>query len=295
LRWRASLLHMYEGARSLRHRCELGQRELILRPPAPRLRSFVGDYEGYVETGSSQSVLRQQVPATRLPLIFNFGAGWHVADSREGSGRRELHGSFFAGLFDSSTFVAASGPASCLEVDLTPVGAYVLIGIPMHEFANRVVDVEDVLPSKLQELPERLADARSWEARFALVDDALAATFADAREPSAEIAWAWNALVRTSGRVPVAVLAERLGRSRRHLSVRFREHVGLPPKTVARILRFRRAVELLRKRPARSLAELAFECGYYDQAHLNRDFRDFADTSPGDFARRVARDSAVLV
>lgn len=279
----------------LRRDSELGQWELLLRPPARRLRPFVGDYEGYVETAGPQPVLRQQVPATRLPFIFNFGARWRVADSRDGSGRSKLHDSFFAGLFDSSAFVAASGPASCLQVDLTPIGAHMLLGIPMYEVANRVVDVEDVLPSSLRELPERLADARSWEARFALVDDALAAALADARKPSAEIVWAWNALVRTSGRVPVGALAERLGRSRRHLSARFREQVGLSPKAVARILRFRRAVELLQKPPARSLAELAFECGYYDQAHLNRDFRKFAGTSPGDFARRIASDGGVIV
>jgi AraC-like DNA-binding protein len=279
----------------LRHDSELDQWELVLRPPARRLRAFVGGYEGYVETRAPKPVLRQQVPATRLPLIFNFAERWHVGDSSDGSGRSELHDSFFAGLFDSSVFVAASGPATCLEVDLTPIGAHMLLGIPMHELANRVVDVEYVLPSSLRELPERLADARSWDARFTLLDDALAAVLADARKPSTEIVWAWNALVRTSGRVPVGALAEELGRSRRHLSARFREHVGLPPKVVARILRFRRAVDLLQKPPARSLAELAFECGYYDQAHLNRDFREFAGTSPGDFARRIAPDGGVLV
>jgi AraC-like DNA-binding protein len=286
---------MHERTRVLHHDSELGEWELVVRPPARRLRPLVGHYEGYVETGTPQPVLRQQVPATRLPFIFNFGARWHVGDSSDGSGRNELHDSFFAGLFDSSAFVAASGPASCLQVDLTPIGAHMLLGIPMHELANRVVDVENVLPSSLRELPERLANAHSWETRFALVDDALATGFADATKPSTEIVWAWNALVRTGGRVPVGALAERLGRSRRHLSARFREHVGLPPKAVARILRFRQAVKLLQKTPARSFAELAFECGYYDQAHLNRDFRKFAGTSPGDFARRIAPDGGVLV
>jgi AraC-like DNA-binding protein len=285
---------VHERTRVLRHDSELGHWEVVLRPPTPRLRAFVGDYEGYVEAGAPPG-LRQQVPATRLPLIFNFGARWHVRDSSDGSGRSELHDSFFAGLFDSSTFVAASGPATCLEVDFTPIGAHMLLGIPMHELANRVVDIENVLPSSLAELPERLADARSWEARFVLVDDALAAALAGARMPSTEIVWAWNVLVRTRGRAPIGALAERLGRSRRHLSARFREHVGLPPKAVARILRFRRALALLEKPSPRSLAELAFECGYYDQAHLNRDFREFAGASPGEFARRIASESGVLV
>ncbi|HUF02533.1 MAG TPA: helix-turn-helix domain-containing protein, partial [Gaiellaceae bacterium] len=84
-------------------------------------------------------------------------------------------------------------------------------------------------------------------------------------------------------------------RSRRHLVARFREHIGLPPKTVARILRFGRAVELMRRRTDLALAELAFECGYYDQAHLNRDFRAFAETTPTQLARRIVPDGGVLV
>jgi AraC-like DNA-binding protein len=70
--------------------------------------------------------------------------------------------------------------------------------------------------------------------------------------------------------------------------------VGLPPKTLARIFRFDRAVSLLAQRDAR-LADVAFECGYYDQAHLNRDFRGFAGTSPASFARQIVPDGGVIL
>ncbi len=112
--------------------------------------------------------------------------------------------------------------------------------------------------------------------------------------PSREVVWAWDVLERSHGRAPIGLLADRLGRSRRHLVARFREQIGLPPKTAARILRFNRAVDLLRAHRANGLAELAFECGYYDQSHLNRDFRAFAGTSPGELARRIAPDGAVV-
>ena len=92
--------------------------------------------------------------------------------------------------------------------------------------------------------------------------------------------------------MPIASLAERIGRSRRHLATRFREQVGLPPKTVARIFRFRRALELLGS--GSGFADVAYECGYFDQAHLNRDFRQFAGTSPGELARRLDTRGAIL-
>jgi transcriptional regulator GlxA family with amidase domain len=57
----------------------------------------------------------------------------------------------------------------------------------------------------------------------------------------------------------------------------------MPPKTLARVLRFERVSRLLREAPGPRLAEVAFDCGYYDQAHLNRDFREFAGTTPGEY------------
>ena len=179
-------------------------------------------------------------------------------------------------------------------MNFTPVGAFAFLGLPMHELVDGIVPLEDVLPRAARNLTARLADATSWEERFTRLDEILLARLADSREPSPDVAWAWQTLVDSHGRVPVGWLCDRLGRSRKQLAVRFREQIGLPPKTVARILRFTRAVGLLQGRADGELAGVAFECGYYDQAHLNRDFREFAGTSPGEFARRIVPDGGVV-
>ncbi len=263
---------------------------LLARAPEPHLRPFVSGYQGYVETGSVP-VRRQEVPTTRVPLIVNFDAPWRIAGAKDDA-TPAVESSFFAGLFERSVWVEATGPAHCVQIDLTPIGAHLVFGFPMHELANRVVSLDDVLPAGERRLAERLADATSWSARFELLDRVLAKRLAEATPPSREVVWAYDALEQTGGRVPIASLAEGIGRSRRHLATRFREQVGLPPKTVARIFRFRRALELLGR--GSGFAELAYECGYFDQAHLNRDFRQFAGTSPGELARRLEPHGAVL-
>ena len=96
-----------------------------------------------------------------------------------------------------------------------------------------------------------------------------------------ELVWSWQRLLNSDGAVPVASLAEEVGWSRRHLAARFREHVGLPPKALARILRFERAAERLRR--GADLADAALDSGYYDQAHFNRDFRAFAGLTPTEY------------
>ena len=269
--------------RVLRHESELGSWELVTRAPDVRLRGYVGDYQGFVESGSPAPV-RQEVPIPLIPVIVNFGSPWNVAASAtRPSVSRD---SFVAGLSVASAYVGAAGPATCLQVNLAPLGAHMFFGLPMHELANDVVPLEAALPRGVGPLTEALEDKESWQERFALLDAIFMARLAEAQAPSPDVAWAWRILEKTHGRAPIGWICDRLGRSRRHLAARFREQVGLPPKTVARIMRFDRAVSLLR-RSDDQLADVAFECGYFDQAHLNRDFREFAGVSPGVFSRRT--------
>lgn len=277
--------------RVLHQNSEHGRWELVVGRPDPRLHGFVHGYQGYDESGAPAPVLRQEVPSVRVPLILNFGARWRIADSV--AGKADLRDSFVAGLHERSTFVAAEGAARCIQVDFTPVGAHLFFGVPMHELSNRVVDLEDVL-KRDRNLVARLEAAPTWGARFALLDAVIASRLRGARRPAPEILWAWHALEHTNGAVRVGTLAAKMGRSRRHLLAGFREHIGVAPKTAARIIRFSRAVGLLECGIRVPFAELARECGYFDQAHMTRDFREFAATTPREFASRVIPGGGVL-
>jgi transcriptional regulator GlxA family with amidase domain len=93
---------------------------------------------------------------------------------------------------------------------------------------------------------------------------------------------------RARGRVMVRSLTDELGLSARQLERLFRDHVGVSPKEAARIARFRHAVELMHSRPVPSLAHIAFECGYVDQAHLTREFRTLAGSTPASYRARIS-------
>jgi transcriptional regulator GlxA family with amidase domain len=99
------------------------------------------------------------------------------------------------------------------------------------------------------------------------------------------IEWSWARLRRSHGRASITGLAEELGWTHRRLIARFREQIGLPPKALARVIRFTRAVELLGG-PRAGLAAVAYDCGYFDQAHMNRDFRELAGTTPATLVAR---------
>jgi AraC-like DNA-binding protein len=121
-----------------------------------------------------------------------------------------------------------------------------------------------------------------------MLDRVLARRAETARRPPPSLVYAWQRLCTSHGRARVSALAAELGCSPRYLTLQFREHLGMPPKIVARVLRFQHALKRLERDDGARFAEIAETCGYYDQAHLNRDFRQFAGSAPGDFlARRL--------
>jgi len=278
-----------EGVRATvtqRHRSALGGWEMVTAAPAPVLRGLVGSYTGYVED-SPVPRRRVEVPSQHATLILSLGPTIDVAyPHRDGGPAR--HTCFVASLHDTWAQTAFTGHQEGVEVRLSPLALRMLLGLPMHEIANRVVALDDLLGREADLLVERLAGLRTWEERFRTIDAALAARLREASEPAPSIAWAWRRLRASAGAVPVRSLAAEIGCSPRHLVAGFRDHVGLPPKRVARILRFGRVLSLLEQRGGHGLGDIAAACGYADQPHLNRDFRAFTGSSPREFlARRM--------
>jgi AraC-like DNA-binding protein len=278
-----------------RHYWELGWWEQTRREPNPRLRAHVhGSYVGWTEC-TSRAIRRREVASAAVPLIFNLGPPYRLIAGGDPTGVGEARGSFVAGLYDSYVIVESARLSCGLQVNFTPLGAHLLLGLPMDALANRAVEVEDILGAAGREIVERLHEAPSWGERFDLVDAFLLSRLAKAPTPSPPIAWAWRALEESGGLISIGALATEIGWSHKHLIQRFREQVGLPPKTVARILRFERVVQRLRHTEAARWTDIALACGYYDQAHLIRDFTEFAGSTPAEFLGLVLPNNGGIV
>ena len=187
---------------------------------------------------------------------------------------------FVGGLSDRPIDTEFVGAAGGVQVDLTPLGARRILGLPMDELTNRVAALEDVLGRGARDLVGRLRDASAWPERFALLDAALLRRVEAGPEPAPEVAWTYRRLAAAEGRLAIGPLADEVGWSRRHLAARWRRDVGMGPKAVARVLRFERALRLLRE--GHGLADVAYDCGYADQPHLNREFRALGGATPGE-------------
>jgi AraC-type DNA-binding domain-containing proteins len=248
------------------------------RPPA-RLRAHVVGYTGYRLSGAPVA-RRLNLPSATLTLCLTWGAPLDLApDGEPTPGRR--WDEVLLGLRTSPVISRTSGTGHLVQVELTPLGGYELLGVPLRHLTGATVRPADVLGRHWDAgLTERLARAPGWEARWQILDEALSARLAAGRcPPSPVVSEAWSLLRASHGTLSVGRLAEETGRSRRRLEVLFAEQIGLAPKTAARVLRFQRALTML-PGPCTTWAGTAAACGYHDQAHLTREFRALAGVTP---------------
>ncbi|MGH8260654.1 MAG: helix-turn-helix domain-containing protein, partial [Steroidobacteraceae bacterium] len=210
-------------------------------------------------------------------LIISFGAPVAVIQMPDRRRSPATHQALIGGLHVAPALMRQESEAHGMHVFFTPSGVRSILGIPAAELASLVVEFRDVWGHLASELIDRLECAHTWSERFRILDEAFIARLAQqACEP--EIDHAWWELARSHGCGRVEDLARSIGWSRRHFSEQFRASVGIGPKSASRIFRFERACRLMKDgRPA---ADVAAECGYYDQAHMSREWTALAGCSP---------------
>jgi AraC-like DNA-binding protein len=265
-----------------RGRLGTGCWQMVTRAAASELTSAVGRYSGYRED-AGQPVRRREVAVAWVVLIIGLGEPLRITGQLDAGVGGQVVTSFVAGPGELPVLTEHAGTQHGIEIAMDPTAAFSLLGLPMSEVANRVVALDDLWGRRAVELNERLAGAPSWELRFDLLDQILTKSLGDGPQPDPHVVGAWRELQRVDGDIAIGDIQRATGWSRRRLADRFRAHVGLTPKVAARVLRFQRATELLVRPGPRSQASIALGCGYYDQAHLNREFRQMAGCTPSQY------------
>jgi AraC-like DNA-binding protein len=254
--------------------------EFVRWRPAPAVRPFAAWYTGYVQHGLPPGRHRG-LPGPYLTMIVTLDEPLHIAAHPDPATPPGHYDTLIGGLHTTPAIIAHEGRGAGIQVALSPLGARALFGLPAGELAGADVDAACLLGPLAGELRERVSLAAGWPARFRVVDELLTRRADPARGPAPEVAFAWQRLCASGGTVTPAELARETGWSGRYLSRRFGVEIGLSPKVAARVTRFDRARQRLQDSAgAHPLAALAVECGYYDQAHLSREFAALAGLPP---------------
>jgi AraC-like DNA-binding protein len=236
--------------------------------PSERLRSFVSRF-WILEHDGDDVTPQRIVPDGRCEMVLNWGRPFEAQHDGEW---RTQPASFLAGQLDGPLLLRPRGPSRMLGIGFHPHGVARLMAHPMHELSGRFTPVVDLSRSLSRELQDALEQGEP----IAAVERALLAAV---KPGDRLIDESVRRIVISKGAIDLAALARDLGLSIRQLERRFQTAVGLPPKFFCRIERFNRVYRAIGEGAA-NWAEIAVDCGYYDQAHLIRDCKSLSGTTP---------------
>jgi AraC-like DNA-binding protein len=278
-------------------RTALGEWEFLIAPPPPDLIGIVRSF--WISRGQVTFLHEKILPQNNIELMFNLEKPFGVPN-RPPAGR-SFKRAWVAGMQQEWLMVTpqydSSLPSYLLSARMPPLGAYQVLDMPLGEVARDVIELNDALGDEVNAVHRRLGDLMDPGMQFAVVCDFVRRRVAHSRvRVRADAQIAIDTLSRSHGAARIDSLCRHLGVSRKHLGTVMHAHVGLSPKAYARMFRFRRVIDLVQSGGrAPDWAQLAVSCGYYDQAHFNHEFREFAGMSPGEFAHAGSTDGLTVV
>lgn len=164
-----------------------------------------------------------------------------------------------------------------IRVGFQPGGLHKLVKFSMHEILDYPCNGADVFGTEINQVHERLSEAADFTAMKNIVEAFLVKKTSYQVQP---FTTAIQYLIQNNGNTPISQLAYQTGLSTRQFERKCNEFLGFSPKLFSRITRFSKAYRLRENNPGISWTAIAYQCGYFDQMHLIRDFKEFAGVTP---------------
>ncbi len=261
--------------------------------PGPPLNEFI-DYLWLIEGGQAPR-LEKILPCGMSELVVNLkNDEINIHDPTQPERYRQFSGAVISGTYSQSFICNALQHESILGVHFKPGGAFPFLNAEASELANAHADLEDLWGRSGVELRERLCTATTPQQRFRIMEAALKGRLQRRTACQRQLNVALKMLSTGGDEISVREVSRELGLSQRRFIQMFSSHVGVAPKLFCRILRFQQARVLAERLEAPEWAAVAVTCGYFDQSHLIKDFKEFSGSTPKTYSAQQQRKDARL-
>jgi AraC-like DNA-binding protein len=255
--------------------------------PHPRLREFVKcfwtlrhDYSQGVHTEE------QLPPKGEMELIFHYG---HRFVLHSGAERIKQSASFVIGQQERFFVLRSGGETGLVAARFHPWGAYPFLGLPISELTGQFIPLEAIWGNSARELENVLAESNGANA-VPILEAFLLSRLRNFEHKLDAIVALVRRIIAQRGCVRVSEMLRGQSLGLRQLERRFNEVVGLPPKRLARIIRFQSALESIYADPRQELTAIAYDHGYSDQAHFIHECKVLSGKAPSTVRREAAEE-----
>lgn len=221
------------------------------------------------------------VPDGIVEIVFHYGDPWITTVA--GGESMVQPRSFAVSQMRKYIEIESNGRTGFVSVRFYPWGAYHFFARPVHSFLDDTAGIETLWPAHHEELMEKLRATPGGTEYAGVVQRFLLDRLEAYRKDEAALDEAVKLIRSAGGQLSIEKVGQRVGLSRKQLERKFASTVGTTPKTFARISRFLNICHHLDGHRGKTLTQLAYECGYFDQAHFIREFTAFSGFTPKAF------------
>ena len=259
--------------------------------PSPVLAPFVRCYSFREFDTKGLALIRPWQASHEIAMPFFFKAKpVQLINPQTG---QILNGGSYGGITGISTQyngeITFNGCYAFFEISFKPNGFHKIFRLPASEITNQIMNTEDVFDARAKCFYEQLGSAVDLTQMASLADSFLLSYLKKQKgvESKDTITHTSNLILQHAGLLNVEQLAYHANMSKRSFESHFLQQVGISPKLFCCITRFNHALALKLKNPQKDWTSIAYECGYFDQMHLVKDFKKFAGNSPSLFLKQT--------
>jgi AraC-like DNA-binding protein len=221
----------------------------------------------------------QRLLAESFEFIFNLAAPIELVNCDGQTKRISTTG--ITGPMTRPMRMRATGAINLFGICFQPGGGYPFFEYPAHELVNQYPDVDDLWGTSGREFVAFVqSDCQTTRSCIETINAYLIKRLEANRRDDHLAQEAIQTIENYKGCITIERLSRLLGLSRRHLTRKFKERIGITPKQLCRNIRFKQVYKLIETSSDCAWADLALACGYYDQSHFINEFKHFTGSSP---------------
>lgn len=175
------------------------------------------------------------------------------------------------------------GKVTMLGIRFKPGGITAFTRIPVYDLTDRHEDLTLVETIFDERFYGCLPECKTLQDKIKHIDCYLTGRLSSSYIPPKEILYAVQLIEQTRGILPLSEILKSIYLCQRHFDRKFKCAIGLSPKAFSKIIRFKNTLNFIQNNPTDSLFSVALDCGYFDHAHLTREFKVLSGFLPTHF------------
>src|SRR5215213_889746 len=251
--------------------------------PAFPLAQFIASFVYYKEYNPEHFINRLLPDGNATIIIDLTDLPKFVYDNETLAEIQTCRHAWFSGIRTIPISIPSGRASEMFIINFHHGKSYPFVSCPANELADTVVDAEIVSGKEILAMRDKLLDAASPKDKFHIAEAQLLKLYKHSLHVNPFIDYAISRIIQSPSEMSIREIAAKVGFSQKHLIKVFKDHVGLTPKNFARVIRFQQAISEIEKMKFINWANIAYECGYYDQSHFIAEFKTFSGYTPNQF------------